>query len=120
MGMNFYTGKNRIGDGMSYSGFNHLRRCVAHTFGYDWDRLTQPDCPQMQDDLKYLLEQSDCDATLSVKEARLLLLRLSDVQIDFSLGGMDKKMQDFYQEQYNVMKIGLSVCTTKRKIFKWN
>jgi hypothetical protein len=80
----------------SYSGFNHARTRLAAAIGFELDEMDGfksggISWDKMKDAVKPLLNHSDCDGDLSVKECKQVAPRLREIVSQWDDGDYDRQ-----------------------------
>ena len=105
MGLDFSHGEVCWG----YGSFTGFRASLCHFAGHGnlWDYYsTKKSFDDMDDDLKFLLNHSDCDGELTVRECEKLIVRLGEL--------VDK----FDDEDYDKIKCGLFIEAMEEAVSK--
>ena len=108
MGLDFYGSKAH----WSYSGFNHFRKRLANEIGIDLENIQgyggNLSLNKLQDDIKSLLDHSDCDGELSFQECEKVAPRLRELISDWDDDDYDKV-------QALLLAEGMEDCATNKQ-----
>jgi hypothetical protein len=125
MGISFYIDEEYAEFGFSYSGFGFFRRMIAKSAGFDlcfFDGFGgKADLDNMQDDLRFLLNASDCEGDINWNNCQTLSKRLFQLkdEVDFSDIG-DKSLEEWYKSQFFNLCKALDTCVKRKVFLRWS
>jgi hypothetical protein len=98
----------------SYSGFNSYRNLLSFmVFGIDYDTIPFDTIVKSRDTIKYILNHSDCDGSITPKRCAKLAVRLRQLWKDMS------NKPELFEDDNKPWAEGWGECSHKEKQEHW-